>query len=291
MRKLFLLLIVLLTVFALASCNNDPASAHDHSWGDGEITTNPTCTTAGVKTFTCSCGEKKTEYIAPTGHNYQAGDNGNGKTVIECSRCHDSYSVYKEYSIGSTGPGGGKIFYDCDADNGTGNADGLTSAECGWRYLEAAPADLGAPTNYIFGYNRTSDAGSNLVVNGTSVYNEADCTGIAIGIGKANTALLVAAMGEEAYSASTGSEKTSNYAAKLCADYSYGGKDDWFLPSFDELKLMEDNRATIGGFADYEYWSSYETSSGGARIEDFSCDSMGDYYRDDACRVRPIRSF
>lgn len=249
MRKLFLLLIVLLTVFALASCNNDPASAHDHSWGDGEITTNPTCTTAGVKTFTCSCGEKKTEYIAPTGHNYQAGDNG------------------------------------------TGNADGLTSAECGWRYLEAAPADLGAPTNYIFGYNRTSDAGSNLVVNGTSVYNEADCTGIAIGTGKANTALLVAAMGEEAYSASTGSEKTSNYAAKLCADYSYGGKDDWFLPSFDELKLMEDNRATIGGFADYEYWSSYETSSGGARIEDFSCDSMGDYYRDDACRVRPIRSF
>ena len=37
-----------------------------HSWNEGEITTPPTCTEAGVKTFTCSvCGETKTESVAP----------------------------------------------------------------------------------------------------------------------------------------------------------------------------------------------------------------------------------
>ena len=37
----------------------------DHAWNDGEVTTEPTVETAGVKTYTCSdCGEIKTESIA-----------------------------------------------------------------------------------------------------------------------------------------------------------------------------------------------------------------------------------
>lgn len=48
-------------------------AALDHQWNDGEITTAATCTTDGVKTFTCTregCGETKTETIPALGHNY-----------------------------------------------------------------------------------------------------------------------------------------------------------------------------------------------------------------------------
>ncbi|MBO5323387.1 MAG: InlB B-repeat-containing protein, partial [Oscillospiraceae bacterium] len=41
-----------------------------HNWGDGSVTTDPTCTTTGVKTYTCTCGQSKTETISATGHSY-----------------------------------------------------------------------------------------------------------------------------------------------------------------------------------------------------------------------------
>ena len=40
---------------------------HDHSYSDWTITTPVTCTTAGVKTRTCGCGDTKTEIIPATG--------------------------------------------------------------------------------------------------------------------------------------------------------------------------------------------------------------------------------
>ena len=40
-----------------------------HSWDGGTVTTAATCTTAGVKTYTCSrCGDDRTETIPATGH-------------------------------------------------------------------------------------------------------------------------------------------------------------------------------------------------------------------------------
>ena len=45
---------------------------HVHSWGAGVITKAPTCTEAGVRTYTCGCGETKTESIPATGHKYGA---------------------------------------------------------------------------------------------------------------------------------------------------------------------------------------------------------------------------
>ena len=38
------------------------------SYDDGVVTTNPTCTAEGVKTFTCTCGDSYTEAVAATGH-------------------------------------------------------------------------------------------------------------------------------------------------------------------------------------------------------------------------------
>ena len=49
-------------------------------WGEGVVTTEPTCTTAGVKTFSCSVhGETRTEEIPALGHEY--GSDG------LCTRC------------------------------------------------------------------------------------------------------------------------------------------------------------------------------------------------------------
>ena len=39
-----------------------------HSWNDGEVTTPATCTAAGVKTFSCTCGATKTETVNALGH-------------------------------------------------------------------------------------------------------------------------------------------------------------------------------------------------------------------------------
>ena len=43
--------------------------AKGHSWDEGVITTSPTCSDAGVKTYTCTvCSETKTEVLDATGH-------------------------------------------------------------------------------------------------------------------------------------------------------------------------------------------------------------------------------
>ena len=43
---------------------------HTHSWDEGKVTKEATCTEKGVKTFTCSCGETKTEEIEALGHDW-----------------------------------------------------------------------------------------------------------------------------------------------------------------------------------------------------------------------------
>lgn len=43
----------------------------DNHWDEGKITTEPTCTEKGKRTFTCNiCQNTKTEEVAPTGHKY-----------------------------------------------------------------------------------------------------------------------------------------------------------------------------------------------------------------------------
>ncbi len=46
------------------------AAAHSYT---AKVTTAASCTTAGTKTYTCSCGKSYTETIAATGHSYGAG--------------------------------------------------------------------------------------------------------------------------------------------------------------------------------------------------------------------------
>ncbi len=45
----------------------------NHVYDDGKVTTEPTCTEAGVKTFTCTCGDSYTEETDALGHDYKEG--------------------------------------------------------------------------------------------------------------------------------------------------------------------------------------------------------------------------
>ena len=242
---------------------------HEHSFDEVKETIAATCTASGTGTQTCTvCGYVKDVTIPALGHD-----------MVDhvCTRC----GLFEPF----IGEAGGYVFYDCDADNAFGNADGLVSCDCGWRYLEAAPEDLEVASNYYhsFGYYRESDAASNKKV-GTS--NN-------LGTGKANTEALVDAMGSEVYKKSSGSDKISDYAAKLCADYSIAGKDDWFLPSKDELNLMYTNLklADLGGFSDDSYLSSSEYNEYSTWGQFFLNGNQSDYSRHNTPRIRPVRAY
>lgn len=76
----------------------------DHNWGEGVVTTEPTCTTDGVRTYTCSiCGDTKTAVIDKLGHNPAEAvqENvvpgtcttaGSYDSVVYCTRCKEEIS-------------------------------------------------------------------------------------------------------------------------------------------------------------------------------------------------------
>ena len=156
-----------------------------HSFDKEEVIKEATCGTDGLLRKTCSsCGEVVEETILATGrHTYRKGTVMEEPTCVSeglmgyiCTVCgvvgkteeieklehsfeNDKCTCCGTLRMGSRGAAGGIVFYDCDLDNEEGNADGLISSECGWRFLEAAPQDIGEA---IFGYYRFSSNGDNL---------------------------------------------------------------------------------------------------------------------------------
>jgi hypothetical protein len=138
-------------------------------------------------------------------------------------------------SIGQTGPGGGLIFI---TPTTVGNNTG--------RYFEAAPAGWSGSV---------TDPLGKLCTNATSVTG---ASGTAIGTGETNTNLFAA-------SATCGPSVTDTATALVL-----NGKDDWFIPSFDELKEMfsalhKAGGGALGGFntsGTVDYLSSSDNPSG-----------------------------
>jgi hypothetical protein len=165
------------------------------------------------------------------------------------------------YTVGDTGPGGGKIFYK-----------DLTRA-AGSQYFEAA----------CVGWSDGTCGGTDQVDPQAQwgCYEELlpGADGTAIGTGRQNTADILAGCAE------------AGIAAKLADVLVVGGKDDWFLPSQDELIQMDTQKATIGGFGTVYYWSSSERYATESWVQDFrngpqyGADKYGSQF------VRPIRSF
>jgi len=148
----------------------------------------------------------------------------------------------------------------------------------GWRYLEAWIADEAG----TYQWKTTNDSTA-----GTST---------AIGSGYANT-----------YNFMTG----ANYpAAQVVKSAAHGGKNDWFLPSKDELYQMcwvlhsrkwngnasennpEFGNNRVGSFADDYYWSSSEINAFTASYQNFYYGTQpADGNKTLNKRVRAIRAF
>jgi hypothetical protein len=140
--------------------------------------------------------------------------------------------------VGDIGPGGGIVFYDAGKEEYWG------------RYLEMAPQSCEG-VRYAW-----RPAGNNNTVykpQGDQTAAELRVLAKGIGMGKANTRIITLALG------------AGKYAAKYAEDLVCGGRDDWFLPSKDELDTaynrLAQNRVgskdtPIGGFNKGYYWTS-----------------------------------
>ena len=167
------------------------------------------------------------------------------------------------FVLGETGLGGGKIFYV--APGGFDMTD--TGKKC--YYLEAAPEDCnGSPLEWSLD---TGTVGAGLDI---------------IGAGRKNTALILAAY-------------PTAPAAFACSDYrgpnnKDNNKDDWFLPSRDELYELYKYNVSFGdlGLNTVEYyWSSSESSPPRAWARVFNSGLQGDNDKTIPYRVRAIRAF
>lgn len=74
-----------------------PIPVHEHKY-TANLTTDPTCTTEGIITYTCSCGDKYTESQPKLEHVYEskvskeATCTEEGETTYTCTLCGDTYT-------------------------------------------------------------------------------------------------------------------------------------------------------------------------------------------------------
>ena len=58
-------------IVGFAACDDGTASAPEHQWGEGTVTTAPTCITPGVITYVCQdCGEERKEVLDKNGEHH-----------------------------------------------------------------------------------------------------------------------------------------------------------------------------------------------------------------------------
>ena len=83
---------------------------------------------------------------------------------------------------------------------------------------------------------------------------------------------------------------TWSQAMSACNGLSYGGYEDWYLPSIEELDAMYEKKSSIGGFSDAYYWSSSTASySGNAYTQNFDHGDQDYYNKSYTRRVRCVR--
>jgi hypothetical protein len=184
-----------------------------------------------------------------------------------------------DYVIGSTGPGGGKIFYIATAAFSCGS-DGTS-----WcTFLEAAKSawNTGNDPRRRFAQSSPVNYQSTLINNPTSPQT---ATATAIGSGYYNTLAIIL----------QGNSDTSTSAAALSDSYTItiGGVvvDDWYLPSHLELQQLYGQRTVLGDFQRAAYWSSTAYSDIGVWAWFFDGSGSGGYAKSNEASVRPIRSF
>ena len=152
------------------------------------------------------------------------------------------------------------------------------------------PGDPGYDANIKHGLIAApSDQNSKEFLGRIKWYNNSYLTtgasGLLLGTGLSNTKTIISIQGGD----------PTSYAAGIARDYNGGGYTDWYLPSKDELNKLYINKAAIGGFEQYNYWSSSEYignfSSGSAWIQYFVNGGQTGGSKNTPNHVRAIRSF
>ncbi|MEY4400737.1 MAG: hypothetical protein RL072_602 [Actinomycetota bacterium] len=211
-----------------------------------------------------------------------------GRTSTECSSG-------RSCQVGDIGPGGGVVFYDAGKTESWG------------RYLEAAPSACQASgKSWRFaapGKRGTKELPQLYPTWKTAARQRVESK--RLGMGRSNTALIVK---QHAVIPKNFFENTAaGYADSLVC----GGKDDWFLPSKDELDTLYNVLAVTGndltgnnsfGFTRGYYWTSSEYNNETAWTQlwidgqQFDREKWlnGDQRKDggfNPFHVRPIRAF
>ena len=109
-------------------------------------------------------------------------------------------------------------------------------------------------------------------------------TDTALGSGAGNTRRIVKIQGFPEFEADT-------YAALECLELSQNGYQDWYMPSIGELNKLYENKAIIGGFQQFSYWSSSESNTKKAWLKNFNNGSQVLQVKTASYAVRPVRKF
>jgi len=238
-----------------------PVNGLNHVWGNF-VVTEPKCEEFGYTTQTClRCSETgRVNYVSMLGHTWDWTEHTPGSGLLQCQAADCTATA----GVGITGPAGGKIFYVSASGFTVSDEESFTAY-----YLEAALLDVGS-------YAWASSSYLLRAVPGT---------GTIIGTGKANTAAILAFDADAP-------------AARAIKNYRQGtgGKDDWFLPSKDELNELYKQRNYLSISSGFFWSSSQEEDALGFSVwrQDFK--NGNQYYtgvntKSNAYNVRAVRAF
>lgn len=143
----------------------------------------------------------------------------------------------------------------------------------------------------IFYLNTTNGTGMVAAAEDQSMGTEWGCyqmdisgaIGVGVGTGAQNTMDILNGCGE------------LGIAARICGELNINNRNDWFLPSMEELDLMRINlhNQGHGGFANEYYWSSRQNppdSADGGKAKHFD-GGNGTFDKNSLQRVRAARAF
>lgn len=186
-------------------------------------------------------------------------------------------------------------------------ADGVLLIE-GGKHVVIAPTEASAglpwsskPTSTTNSQGQTVSKGDGVQISGVTTTGDR-LTAFADFTGKANTAAIIKA------STTTNITNTADYAPGFCNKYSRANANGkgllagtWWLPSLAELALILANfdkinyaLSKISGATQLQktwYWSSTQHSADSAWRLNLSDGYMGNYYKFNQGRVRPVSAF